>query len=191
MPTYDNFFRHIGKFSQNIYDQLPSPHHTKAANSAMAELLEGLEINSAVELGCGSAPCLDYLKEHGVKTLGVTIGKEDCNHEVLREDMHFSTIPDGSYDLVIARHALEHSPIPLILLAEMRRISKNYAIVIVPTLTQRMVNYTNHYSVFPDFVWERLFVLSGWAIKKFRAENYFFDPDKTWDSEYRYLLKTV
>jgi len=191
MSTYDNFTRHISKFSESIYNEPPSPHHTRAAREAMAELLEGIEVNSAIEFGCGSAPCLDYLKEQGKETFGITFGKEECNHPVLREDMHFTSLPDQSYDLAIARHVLEHSPIPLILLAEMRRIARNYAIVIVPTPTPRMVNYTNHYSVFPDFVWERLFVLSGWAIEKFRAENYFFDTSQVWDSEYRYLLKTV
>jgi len=58
-------------------------------------------------------------------------------------------------------------------------------------LTKQTVDYENHYSVFPDFVWEKLFSLTGWSVLKFRAENYFFDSSQVWDSEYRYLLKAV
>ncbi len=191
MQTFVNFSAHIRRFSANIYDEPHSPQHTNAAKRALTELLDGIIFNSAVEFGCGTAPCLDIIKEMGKATFGVTIGMEQCNHEVLREDMHFTSLADGSYDLAFARHVLEHSPIPLIMLAEMRRIAREYAVVIVPTPTQRMINYKNHYSVFPDFVWERLFTLAGWSVKKFRAESYFFDVSQVWDSEYRYLLKKI
>jgi hypothetical protein len=192
MQTYDNFTNHIKKFSESIYNEYRSLQHEGAARGAMTELLEGIDFNSAVEFGCGTAPCLDCVKEQGKQTLGITIGDEPCSHEVLREDMHFTSLPDQSYDLAIARHVLEHSPIPLILLSEMRRIAKQYAIVIVPTPTERMINYQNHYSVFSNIVWEKFFSLTGWSVLKFRAENYFFDGHpavSVWDSEYRYLLK--
>jgi len=188
--NYSNFFKHIEKLQQSIYNEPWSPHHAAAARDAVIEFLKPLDFESVVELGCGTAPCLDAVLELGNKrTLGVTIGHENNKHEIIRDDMHFTDLPDNSFDIVIVRHALEHSPIPLILLMEMARISKRWALVIVPTPTEPMIEYQNHYSVFDSKVWEQLFKIAGWKVLKFKEINYFFRPDKTWDAEYRYLLE--
>jgi hypothetical protein len=49
----------------------------------------------------------------------VSLGAEDCDHPVVHEGMHFSGLANGGAAVVIARHILEHSPMPLLMLMEM------------------------------------------------------------------------
>ena len=152
------------------------------------EFLKDLDFKTVVELGSGLAPLLDILVGWDKKTLAVTLGNENIKkHKVLREDMHFTSIADESYDLVISRHSLEHSYMPLILLMEMHRISKKYGLVIVPMPTEEMVDWQNHYSVFDDRTWRRLFEISHWKVIRF-ADNKYFGRTKDDLLEYRYLL---
>ena len=79
--TYDNFFKHIGKLRENVYVELPCPHHTAAAREAAEEFLKDLGIQTAVELGAGAAPTLDILKEWGVQTMAVTLQNEPIKYQ--------------------------------------------------------------------------------------------------------------
>lgn len=187
--TYDNFSRHLSELRKEIYIELASPQHTRAARETAEEFLKDLDFKSAVEFGCGVAPTLDILKEWGKKTLGITLDNESVAHEILREDMHFTNLEDKSFDIGISRHSLEHSPIPLIMLMEMKRIVKGYLLVVVPTPTEAMVNHPNHYSVFPNRVWRQLFDILGLKVVRYKKVKYFYSPRQEWDLEYRYLLK--
>lgn len=188
--SYTNFERHLQKIYSQIYNEPHSEPHTTASINMIDEFCSDISFDSVVEFGCGTAPILDKMKELGKTTLGVTLGGENVNHEVIREDMHFTTIGDGYCDMVVARHVLEHSPMPLILLMEMRRIAKYYALVAVPIPDTRTINHPNHYSVFPSRNWEYLFSLAGWKVLKFKAVDYCIEPEYTY-REYRYLLKAV
>jgi len=188
--NYINFEKHLQKLYLDVYDEPQSSQHTNSARETLEEFCNNLDIRRAVELGCGTAPSLNWLKEHGKETLGVTMGHETSLHEVLREDMHFTSINDQSYDLVIARHVLEHSPMPLILLMEMRRISRKYALVTVPFPDEWAIKHRNHYSVFDDINWRWLFELSGWKVTNFKNANYYNEPDHPF-YEYRYLLEAI
>src|SRR3990172_10320173 len=115
-----NFEKHLEKLASQIYSEPPSSQHTNASKELIEEFCRDLSFQNVVELGCGTAPCLDILKSWGKETFGVTAKGEIVNHSVYRGDMHFTGLADQSYDLVIARHALEHSPMPLILLMEGR-----------------------------------------------------------------------
>ena len=182
--------QHYQKLLRHSFLELASPHHTRAAVEAISEIVAPItEIESAVELGCGTAPCLDELKKMSKKTLGVTMLQEPINHEVLRRDMHFSGLEDASYDLVIMRHALEHSPMPLMMLMEVHRISKKYALIIVPVPNRRMIfTWADHYSVFEKETWEKLFEAANFKIYTFKKVAYLEIAPGEWDQEYRFLL---
>lgn len=188
--TQHNFLNHWESLQKQIYQENNSPDHIKAAQEIVREFCLDMEIESVIELGCGQAPVLDEFKKLGKRTLGVTLGGESLDHEVVREDMHFTKIAGQTADLVVARHALEHSPMPLILLMEMARMSRRYALVVVPVPDSRMINHSNHYSVFPKENWEWLFKLSGWQILKFKQADFSVELDYTY-KEYRYLLEKI
>ena len=186
--TYDNFFKHIGILRQDVSLELSSPHHASAAKAMVDEFCNDLDYKSVVEFGCGAAPVLDIMKEKGRETLGITLNNEPVNHKLFKEDMHFTDLKDNSYDMAISRHSLEHSPMPLIMLMEMKRVAKKYALIAVPTPTKRMINFSGHYSVLTDMMWRRLFKVSRWNVLKFKRANYFYNEFGFWDAEYRYLL---
>jgi hypothetical protein len=187
--NYNNFERHIQRLSRDVYPEPVSLQHTNASKDVLEKFCRNLIFDNVIEFGCGTAPSLDILKSWGKTTFGVTLKDEVVNHPTIREDMHFTNLPDTSYDLVIARHVLEHSYMPLILLMEMRRVAIKYALVVVPTSDKKMIEWPNHYSVLPKENWEHLFKLSRWEVLKFEEAPYCFEPEYTF-IEYRYLLKT-
>lgn len=188
--NYSNFENHLQELRKQIYNEPHSYWHTKAAEEALTEYCKDLKFTNVLELGCGTAPCLDLMKKWGKETLGITLGNEIVNHEVLREDIHFTSIPSQSFDMIIARHILEHSPMPLILLMEMRRIARKYAYVALPVPDPRSIQHPNHYSVFEKINWEYLFYLSKWRVLRFKQVDYCIEPTYTY-REYRYLLNAI
>jgi SAM-dependent methyltransferase len=176
--------RHLDELASDIYHELPTPHHREAARETVDEYLRSIEFESVIELGCGAAPTLDFLAAMGKRTKGLSLGFESCSHPILRADMQFSGLRDGATDLVVARHVLEHSPMPLLLLMEMARITTRYALVVVPCDEEIWVNWPNHYSVFGRPAWRRLFDRAGFTIE--REGDGRLEPDST---EWRFLLK--
>jgi len=166
-PTTRNFTqidRSLDALAADVYNEIPTEHHTAASCKTAQTLLTGLQITDALELGCGSAPTLDWLKARGVKTLGVSLGSEPCDHALVHADMHFSGLPTSSADLVIARHTLEHSPMPLLMLFEMARLSRRYALVVVPCDEQIWIDWPNHYSVLSKPMWRKLFTRARFRV---------------------------
>ena len=82
-------------------------------------------------------------------------------------DFHWLDYEDGSFDLIWARHALEHSPMPYFALREWYRVSKQYLLVVVPEVSEYIANYPGHYSCLSEEMWEALFKKSGWEVEKF------------------------
>jgi ubiquinone/menaquinone biosynthesis C-methylase UbiE len=181
---YRHLDRHLDDLAADVYRELPTEHHASAAHDAIDRLVAGLGVESAVELGCGTAPSLDRLRELGVATHGVSLGSEPCAHPVTRADMHFSGLPSASHDLVVARHALEHSPMPLLLLLEIHRITRRYALVVVPCDERAWVEWPNHYSVFGKETWRTLFRRA-----RFRIVAEGDGPLEPASTEWRFLLE--
>ena len=189
---WSEIITHYNKLSENTVLELRSPHHDEAAVKVVKDFCTNLNIDSVIELGCGTAPMLDAFKELGVKTCGVTLLEEPIDHEVIRKDMHLSGIETGAFDLVASRHSLEHSPMPLLLLMEMRRIATKYALIVLPIPNERMVNtWVDHYSVMDKTMWLKLFKLAGWRVSKFRTYKYLEYEEGEWDEEYQWLLEVI
>jgi len=79
-------------------------------------------------------------------------------------DMSFLEYPDNSFDLIFARHILEHSPMPLLTLMEWKRVCTLHAIVIVPAVDFWGRGGKNHYYVLDEMDWWNLFEFAGWKI---------------------------
>jgi ubiquinone/menaquinone biosynthesis C-methylase UbiE len=100
---------------------------------------------------------------------GVTLGDD---YDVCRSkglavkfaDMSFLPYEARSFDLIFARHVLEHSPMPLLTLMEWRRVSRKWLILVVPSLATFEWYGQNHYYVLLAQQWTGLIERAGWEI---------------------------
>lgn len=152
--------RYVDRFSSEIESQPTVNNELDACKDVYDYWLAPLKVNSVVELGGGASPMLS-LFPNDIEKLSISLGGEP---NTVTGDMNTPDLPDDYADLVIARHALEHSLMPLIMLCEMYRITKKYALVVVPSCSEEMANYSNHYSVFTPVALRALFKRAGFTL---------------------------
>ena len=101
---------------------------------------------------------------------GVTIG-EDYQaslrlhpRHVYDADMTFLPFPPDSFDMAFCRHSLEHSPMPLLTLMELHRVTRRWLGLVLPSDEYWVVRGRNHYSLLPLPLWLWLLERSGWEV---------------------------
>ena len=167
-----------------------SPHHWRAVNE-LWPWLEPLGIKTALEVGCGEPPYLAarMLREYGVATVTLDAFSA-CD---VPGDVHCLPFEDMSFDLVVARHLLEHTLCPYLALMEMRRVSKGWGLVVIPGLSDKTVNWPDHLYLMPQRAWERAFGLTGWRVARQKegdfTESYALEQGLWRDKEWCYLLE--
>jgi SAM-dependent methyltransferase len=124
---------------------------------------------SVLDAGCGTGFCEEMFKVWNVAYKGVCLGGDyivarDLGREVKRMDFHFLDYPDNSFDMIFARHSLEHSPMPLLALMEWARVSRYWLGIILPAPEWYGVKGINHYSVMHHEQIENLLTRAGWKI---------------------------
>jgi SAM-dependent methyltransferase len=95
-----------------------------------------------LDLGCATGVMLAFLRDRGWQTTGVEISPsaEYAHNErgldVYRHNLNDCRFPSESFDLVLASHVVEHLNDPLALFAELRRIMRPgaYLILITPNI---------------------------------------------------------
>ena len=127
-----------------------------------------------LDVGCGQGPALELFQACDFDATGIGIGAEDlaeCRRKgfsVLEMDQSFLDFSDATFDLVWARHILEHSIAPYWTLSEFRRVMKPngvlYAEVPAPGPPFHHEQNPNHYSVLPRASWEELIQRAGFKI---------------------------
>lgn len=158
MRDYKHIDRYLNTLSVDIYPQPPDPGHTAWAKDAIDRMIPGHGIGSALDVGCGEKNfCRTFFYKHGVEWVGIDFLRDGI-------DMSFLPYPDNSFDLIFARHVLEHSPMPLITLLEWYRVSRRFLFVILPTPEHWQVHGRNHYYVLGEDNWWVLFHNAGWKI---------------------------
>lgn len=168
MRDYKRIELYLNSLLEDIYAQPPDEGHQWAIVDCAARWLSLLTgVNSILDVGCGQGQAIPVLKKYAGKVTGVTLG-EDCGicqakgFDVRQEDMSFLSFPDNSFDLVWARHTLEHSPMPLLTLMEWHRVSKQWLCLIVPDLEHFGPTGQNHYYVLRSDQWANLLERAGW-----------------------------
>ena len=84
----------------------------------------------ALDIGCGNGKFLLKLRELGWEAQGVEFNAgavavcHDSGLQVFHGDLHAAAFPDASFDMVSARHLIEHLPDPHGFMAEIARILK-------------------------------------------------------------------
>ncbi len=119
---------HYAAMKYDTLERFISYHH---------QIFSVLKLNpqTLLEIGVGNKLVSWYLKREGVEVTTVDFDKE-LEPDIVA-DVRNMPIPDQSYDLVMACQVLEHIPYEDFEkgLAEMRRVSKRYAIVALPRIS--------------------------------------------------------
>lgn len=179
MRNYSNFDKYYDELLGDIYAQPPDEKHTNDTKSLIYSWLFSLNITSVLDVGCGEGEAQDFFRECSDKINyeGIALGA-DVKHaqskgrNVYEADFNFLELAeDNTYDLILARHALEHSPFPLITLMEWHRIGKLYLCVVLPNPEHYTFTGRNHYSVMGSHQSAWLLRRAGWKIRRFYMTN--------------------
>ncbi len=107
-----------------------------------AALLDGIEVASVIEVGCGEGFLIRHLRDRhpGWRWKGVDLDEEAIGYArrllpgvtLATGDIYALAEPDGSYDLVVASEVLEHLDRPEDGLRELVRVTGRYLLLSVP-----------------------------------------------------------
>ena len=182
---YKHIDGYLTELEEDIYPQPPDVEHTKMAKYVIDSWVDGLDAADVLDVGCGEAFCQPFFEEYGLIYTGVCLGEDyeeakKSKRSVREDDFHF--LPDGNevYDLIFARHALEHSPMPILALMEWHRVARKYLILVLPKPKFWLFLGRNHYSVVTGSQARFLLDRSGWKI---------LDEDHDHKWEYRFLCE--
>ncbi len=179
--------RYLDELAEDIYPQPSDDGHTALAVEVIDKWIPKIEAENVLDVGCGEAFCQKFFDDRGLYYRGICLGVDfekakKLGRRVYNEDFHFIIESEPTYDLIFARHALEHSPMPILALMEWHRVGRKYLILILPK--PKFWNFLgrNHYSVVTDSQAKFLLHRSGWKI---------IEEDHGHEWEYRYLCEKV
>jgi len=170
MRDYRHLERYLNTLQGDIYAQPPDEGHTSRAQEVIERWISVLDgLTSILDVGCGQGFAMPMLAQHAERVEGVTLGADyqvcvEQGLSVRNADMSFLPYADDEFDLIFARHSLEHSPMPLLTLMEWRRVSRRWLILIVPSLSSFGFVGRNHYYVLLPDQWEALINTAGWTV---------------------------
>lgn len=132
------------------------------------------ETKKILDIGCGQGYGMLKFSELGCTNVsGLTLSKEDAGaarergFDVVDEDMSFQSAEDNTYDVLFARHSLEHSPYPLLTLLEFYRVLKPGGLAYIempsPQCTRLLEEYDNHYAIMGVRQWRALMNRAGFT----------------------------
>lgn len=159
------------------YPETPSEPHTSVTGIMLDKVLalSGLRSSGRIlDVGCGQGPALDVIRDRGYHAVGITVNDEDLRvcrekgHEVYKMEQSFLDFPPSSFDLVWARHCVEHSVMPFFTLYGFATILQEggflYLEVPAPDTACHHEMNVNHYSVLTKSSWKSLLQRCGFAI---------------------------
>lgn len=171
--------------NQHLYAEGESEFHSTLTKQVVETYIDPLNLPKdavILDLGCGPGYFLNAMKEREYTNLvGVTLSPEDIElceskgHVVKQYDLSFLPQSDGyhdeSVDFIFLRHALEHSPFPILSLIEYNRVLKQggkiYIEVPAPDC-DRMHEYNpNHYSILGNNQLSALLARTGFEVDRF------------------------
>ncbi len=171
MTRFTDFMKEIKK---ETYPEAPLDFHTQISDRLIVELLQKINLSQnkrILDVGCGQGLALKKFTEYGYNPVGITLNDTDykiCKnqgYETYLMDQSFLQFENEKFDLIWARHVLEHSIFPYYTLHEYNRVLKKNAwlYVEVPAAGFDAVheNNPNHYSVLTKTMWSSLFLRSG------------------------------
>lgn len=169
LREYSIFNSFLDKLLKDVYPQPPDELHTKWTKQVMDEYVAKLAgVKTVLDVGCGQALAQPMFEALGMQYTGVTLGDDyqiakDAGRNVINCDFTFLPYEKETFDLVFARHALEHSPTPIPTLMEWRRVSKAFLCLVAPAPMHWGWTGQNHYSVANKEQLNFWVIQSGWG----------------------------
>ena len=156
--------RYLNKLLGDVYAQPPDHGHTGMAMTVLDKWVKKIYgIYGVLDVGCGDTAFLKPAFEKiGLKYTGIALGTD--NPDVQNMDYTFTSFEENSFDLIFARHALEHSPMPIITLMEWNRIGSHFLIIVNPNPDHYGWVGLNHYSVANKAQLKSWADSAGWSV---------------------------
>lgn len=167
-------FQFFEQVETETYPESPMNIHTEITELAIQRLHELYPLDSGVKIldvGCGQGPALRHFHNAGAQAVGITLNQTDvdvcCSQgfDVRRMDQSFLDFEPNSFDIIWARHVIEHSVMPLFTLHEFFRVLKPAGMLYMEVPgADTDAGHTwnkNHYSVFSKSSWLALLSKSG------------------------------
>ena len=160
--------KYINNLHGDIYGQPTDHSHTAWAVDALSGMVP-TGTASVLDVGCGHGFLQATFESVGIAWSGVTLG---ADYEICRQaglpvyeaDQSFLPFEDHTFDLIFARHILEHSPMPMLTLMEWRRVSSNYLLLVSPAPEYWGYRGKNHYSMAPKVQIRWWLERAGWQV---------------------------
>lgn len=174
MRNYNNINDYLNMLERDIYPETEMRQHEEITEKIFHNFIAPHKhiFNLVLDVGCGQGVALKRFKSLNIKAIGITIGKEDYEiclkkgFDVKRMDQSFLDFNNNQFDLVYARHVLEHSPFPLLTLFEFNRVLENNGLLYVEVPWAESIHTTNpnHYSMLGKMSWMHLFNKANFTI---------------------------
>jgi len=174
MDNFDRFNQHLNDLEQDIYSQPEDVAHRLWADQTIKTMTPP-DVKSVLDVGCGTGFCQDSFKSLNEDIIyeGITKSKQDLEtarhrgRNVFIGDMTDLYYDDESFDMILARHVLEHSPFPVISLMEWYRVSSKYLLLVAPAPAYWEWGGKNHYSMACEQQIWWWFRRVGWRILRY------------------------
>lgn len=158
------------------YSEPPSSLHYTLIDKVWAEIVRPVmkKGEKVLDIGAGDGHALTIFEDFGLRPIGLNIHEQDviaCQSKglnCLKGDMHRLSALPHDFSLVWFRHCLEHSPFPMLALANANLVLKpgGYMYVEVPIAGTPCKHEENpsHWSLFSREVWIQLFLRAGFDV---------------------------
>lgn len=162
----------------HVYSEPDTQLHINVMDNVIPKIIKDADLSDKqkiLDVGCGRGYGMLKFKELGCTNIqGITLSEEDVNASQDRgfvctqQDMSFTDFANNEFDFLFVRHALEHSPYPLLTLKEFNRILKSgggaYIEMPSPKCERQLEKYDNHYSIMGVRQWNELLKRAGFTI---------------------------
>ena len=188
MRDYRHIERYLNELAGDVYGQPPDEGHQEALEEIADKWLPHLHgLESILDVGCGQGQAFPVLGRYAQRVVGVTLEPDAgvCQEKGLdthRADIAFLPFEDESFDLVWARHIIEHSPMPLLALMEWHRVARQWLLLVAPSFDHYGPDGRNHYYVLLPEQWQALMGRAGWHV---------IWSDESHETEHRWLCEKV
>jgi ubiquinone/menaquinone biosynthesis C-methylase UbiE len=175
LQKYARLDKFLAARIDDVYPEPPDDFHGHITKEAIVELNEKFgPINGwkVLDIGCGQGVALEIFEDYGADALGICVGSDVqvCRNKMFHVehmDFNFLEFEPESFDLVWARHVLEHSTMPFFALSEIYNVLKHggiaYVEVPAPETTAQHHNNPNHYSCLTQYSWGSLMHRTGFT----------------------------